>query len=1387
MRKLSVAKVLCGFATFIFCRSLMAQQYPVCMNDSTRAPIINQIKGTCLPVLMDQLQANVTANKSVLARDVMFAALGTLERNLSVAQAENYINMVFSTQNPSTGDLPWSLNPTAFSDPNANEFCTQVIGPILYLYGNQLDANFKASLIPKIQAVYNAMKNRDIVVSYTNIFLARAVNSILMGEAINDSAMASQGYAWLDQWIAYTCANGIHELDAPTYYYVDLEYLRMGYLFASASGAKTKFQNALNFYWQDITSNYFLGRQSLSGPHTRDYNFLWGYGLTQWDMMLEGLAPQQTSCSSSAYPNSAIEFGTAAVQPITYGSPASYHPACSLITSAGIAEKVISSTWDSPGTNRDRYNYVNNAGGYAVGSAPSDYDLVYQTTKSFNIELASSPSQPEITVLSDSTDDSKTIYGPGSGGVDTNHHLPMRPTNVQVKGDMLGLLDLNPSGISGGSSILETNVILPSGATQIVLDGTSVSTSTPFNLAASPKSVVGVLEGTSCAALRIYRADGVGGYAPNWVLQADSTSLTDGVARLTVYQYKGATRTFTETHAKVGVLFKVAHCPTASDFANLMQTVKDANIGETLNGSTWTTGVTSGGTLLETQRNIGTGAINYRRVNGVDMTFDRLSVNGSLCGTDLCGASAANFNLSPTPASQTVTAGAVTSYTTTVTPSAGFTGNVNLSVSGLPTGASASFNAASVHGSGTSSLSVSTTGSTPTGSYPLTITGTSGSLTHPTTATLVVAPTPSQNFSISSAPGSQTVAAGQTAIYSATIAPTGGFTGTVSFSASGLPTGATANFNPSSVTNSGTTAVSISTTAATPVGSHPITITATNGSLAHSTTMVLVVQPAQDFAIDVSPSSQTVIAGRTVSYTTTLFPSGGFTGNVTLSVTGLPSGAVGTFSPASINGGSGTSTLNISANPSTPAGSYTLTVTGTNGTMTRSVSTSLKVNPFAPAGCIITDSTWLNNSIATQTGTFTATFDATPSASLLDSIIGLSQNAAATPADMAVIVRFNNTGTIDAINGGGYAAVTSIPYSGSLLYHFRIVVNTSAHTYSAYVTSPGGTEQTLAMDYVFRTQQATASSLSWWNVFATTNWDTVCNFAIPSGADFALSAWPISRAVVPGGGTSYTAALYPENGFSDTVNLSVSGLPTGATATLNPTSVIGSGISNLTTVTNSNTPAGTYTLTITGTGSSRSHSASTALVVTSNAGLPQGWTDLDVGTPGVAGSASYNSGTFTVSGGGGDIWGTSDRFNYLYEPLTGDVTLTAHITSEVNSDSWAKGGIMIRGGTAPNAPFVDVVLTPGHGYRMQYRTSTGASADQGGGGSGTTAPYWVRLVRSGDTFTGYTSADGVTWIQIGTSSITVPMGSSALQGLVVAAHNNSLLSTATFDTVTASQ
>src|SRR5205814_7573664 len=99
-------------------------------------------------------------------------------------------------------------------------------------------------------------------------------------------------------------------------------------------------------------------------------------------------------------------------------------------------------------------------------------------------------------------------------------------------------------------------------------------------------------------------------------------------------------------------------------------------------------------------------------------------------------------------------------------------------------------------------------------------------------------------------------------------------------------------------------------------------------------------------------------------------------------------------------------------------------------------------------------------------------------------------------------------------------------------------------------------------------------------------------------ADFTISATPSSRTVVVGSSTSYTAAVAAKNGFTGSVGLGVSGLPSGANGSFSPTSISGSGSSTLTVTTSSSTPAGTYTLTITGTSGSLSHSASVTLTVT---------------------------------------------------------------------------------------------------------------------------------------------------------------------------------------------
>jgi len=197
-----------------------------------------------------------------------------------------------------------------------------------------------------------------------------------------------------------------------------------------------------------------------------------------------------------------------------------------------------------------------------------------------------------------------------------------------------------------------------------------------------------------------------------------------------------------------------------------------------------------------------------------------------------------DFSVAATPASRTVPPGTGTSYSVSVTPSSGFTGNVTFGLMGLPSGATASFSPSSVTGSGSSTLSVSTSNSTPAGSYTLTITATNGSnLTHSTQVTLVVA-----DFSVLAAPSSRTVSRNAKTTYTVTVTALGPFSATVTFSVSGLPARTSASFSPTSVAGAGNTTLTVSSRPKAATGTYPLTITATGGGVTHSTTVNLVIQ-----------------------------------------------------------------------------------------------------------------------------------------------------------------------------------------------------------------------------------------------------------------------------------------------------------------------------------------------------------------------------------------------------------------------------------------------------------------------------------------------------------------------------------------------------------------
>jgi len=205
----------------------------------------------------------------------------------------------------------------------------------------------------------------------------------------------------------------------------------------------------------------------------------------------------------------------------------------------------------------------------------------------------------------------------------------------------------------------------------------------------------------------------------------------------------------------------------------------------------------------------------------------------------------------------------------------------------------------------------------------------------------VAASSPPNDFTISAGPSSLSVAQGSAGTSTISTAIVSGSAENITLSASGLPSGVTATFNPTSVTTGGSSTLTLTASGtATLGGPVAVTVSGTAPSATHSLTVSLTVTAPPDFSLSVSLTPQSVSRGGTATYSVTIKPANGFTGSVTLSLSGQPSGSTVTFTP---NPATGTSTLTVTTRSTTAPKTYTLTIKGVSGSLSHSTSASLTV------------------------------------------------------------------------------------------------------------------------------------------------------------------------------------------------------------------------------------------------------------------------------------------------------------------------------------------------------------------------------------------------------------------------------------------------------------
>jgi hypothetical protein len=180
-------------------------------------------------------------------------------------------------------------------------------------------------------------------------------------------------------------------------------------------------------------------------------------------------------------------------------------------------------------------------------------------------------------------------------------------------------------------------------------------------------------------------------------------------------------------------------------------------------------------------------------------------------------------------------------------------------------------------------------------------------------------------------------------------------------------------------------------------------------------------------------------------------------------------------------------------------------------------------------------------------------------------------------------------------------------------------------------------------------------------------------------------------------------------------------------------------------------------------------------------GNPLNLTGQDIGTVGPAGSTTVANGVYTLKGSGAALGGgaTHDSFQFAAQSLTGDGTIIARLTSQSTTD---KSGIMIRQDTTSGSPFVLLSRYPVASAKLEYRATEAGGPIEVTATASKTLPQWFKLNRAGNVFTGYLSADGISWVQLG-GSVTVTMPTTVLIGLAECAKNNTTLTTGVFDNV----
>ena len=250
-----------------------------------------------------------------------------------------------------------------------------------------------------------------------------------------------------------------------------------------------------------------------------------------------------------------------------------------------------------------------------------------------------------------------------------------------------------------------------------------------------------------------------------------------------------------------------------------------------------TMGLATGSTIVSTSFDVPSGietgvSTLYVIANGIPSAGTSVTISGATSG----------FSLSANPTSVSVAQGKSGTSAITSTTTGGFNTPVVLSASGQPSGVTVSFKPTSITGTGSSTMTMAVASTVAAGTYTITVTGTAGSTTETTTVSLTVTSTTGGSFTLKATPATVKVAPGKNGTAKISATPSGGFKSAIALSASGMPTGVTVTFKPTSIANgSGSSTATITVSKSAKAGTSTITVTGTGGGVTKTVKITLTI------------------------------------------------------------------------------------------------------------------------------------------------------------------------------------------------------------------------------------------------------------------------------------------------------------------------------------------------------------------------------------------------------------------------------------------------------------------------------------------------------------------------------------------------------------------